>query len=324
MAQDKRETVRLTRIKTRPSYISNDMEERYVYGYLNSYNEFRLYDYEWAPGFQSFSEEEHIYIINKSPRAFFQAAMPYDEYKKLSFVISGVHERFDRRIHSLDDYRSRIYLQQPFGDVQKFDSKDKTLYKYKKSLSKPLDFLNFRINPRNLKLDKQKLFKKLRTRAGWAFQHWGPEIGKISISGTTGNLTPDPSIILGVKNMPIIGGTAAILPYASEEKPTELNSPAYKAFKDLEKWYDQDQDERSAQEGYLTAFEYRDRVYIGHFADFHLEEKGTDPYQLFYTMTFLVHYDTNNLQNATTRARSQIIRNHKTLDTVLSLKGSNG
>ncbi len=185
----------------------------------------------------------------------------------------------------------------------------------------PLSLL-FRINPNNIQIKKQKLYKKLRTRAGWAFQHWGPEIGQITLRGTTGSLLVDPDIKLTTKTLPLIG-EVPIFSTLNDERPTELNSPALKAFKELEQWYDEDQSEEAVEKGFLTALEWRGRIYVGHLANFSINEKNDQPFQLFYSLTFIIHYDTNHLQGAVTRASNQIVRNEKTLAQVARLKGAN-
>jgi hypothetical protein len=61
-------------------------------------------------------------------------------------------------------------------------------------------------------------------------------------------------------------------------------------------------------------------LYVGHFAEFSFEERGINPFQLFYKLKFLIHYDAGCLQEATTRSANQVIRNDDTLRKILELK----
>ena len=176
----------------------------------------------------------------------------------------------------------------------------------------------FRINPTNIVVGKKKLFKKIRTRGGFVFQHWGPDIGNITIKGTTGSLIPDTSLEIQTKR--ILGVQVPIFVKVSDDKPTEINSPALKAFRQLETWYDEDQGEDWVKRGYLTALEYRGRAYVGHFAEFEIVEKGTQPYQFYYTIKFQIHYDSSHLQAAVTRASNQIVRNQESIATIRAIK----
>jgi len=247
----------------------------------------------------------------------------YKELENVEFVIDGIFERYDRTIHNLDSISSKVYILETtsagiFGIPSDDSSSTNDLVRkpYATSLGTFLKSITFYVNPTTIRIRKKKFFQKIRTRAGWAFQHWGPDIGEITLEGTTGNITPKPKIQVGkVFGLPI-------LPQVVEETPTESNSPALKAFRTLEQWYDEDQNDQSQSSsvGQLTALEFRGRIYVGHFAEFNFEERGTHPFQLFYQLKFLIHYDTGALSEATTRATNQIIRNDETLRKILELK----
>lgn len=335
MSRSKRETLKFIRIKTRPFYLSGDSDERTVSGYINIYNEFKRWDIEDTEGFTSLSAEQEASItyvnaqgistVSVAPRKFFiggstiGTGIAEDTYRNIVFLINGDYRRYDRRRHDLNILYSRVYQQNPDGTFNNpFD--DIGPLKYKESDPSPLT-LTFRVNPANIRIQKKKLFRKIRVRAGWAFQHWGPEIGQITIQGTTGNLMPDDALKYAIKNVPLLGDIPIITTF-KDERPTELNSPALKALREMETWYDEDQSEIAGEKGWLTALEYRGHVYVGHLADFQVTERGDQPFQLFYTINFVVHYDSSNLQGATSRARSQITRNEKTLATVERLKGA--
>ena len=348
MARSKRETLKFIRIRVRPAHLSNDaVEATSISGYVNTYKEFRKYDVEYEQGFVgSFTtrqEQDFFYLdisgkrkLNPAPQAFFVGNTSFsrlgvivsgvgvdvDEYQNLAFILKDVHVPYDRRNpdHDLDVHRADVYLLRIEGNFGNIENKDDIRTRAELNIDPPA--LTFRVNPLNIQIQKKKLFKKLRTRAGWVFQHWGPEIGQIQIRGTSGRLIPDPEIILATKKLPLIGSVPLISTF-NDERPTEDNSPALFALRELEKWYDEDQSEQAVEKGFLTALEYRGRIYVGHLASFQLIEKGDQPHQLFYNIVFVVHYDAGNLQAATSRAVGQIVRNDKTLAEVRRLKGAN-
>jgi len=346
MAQSKREILKFIRIKVRPAHFTGDTDETTVSGYLNTYKEFSRWDVEFQQGFTSLTgtqQADFSYtpdgstasVMSSAPKSFFVgrnslwrlgqvgAGFGLDEnsYRNLSFIINGVHEPYDRRKpnHDLKVVSSRIFVQDSSGRFVNWNGERRA---YRGLEPAPLSLL-FRINPTNIRIQKRKLFQKIRTRAGWVFQHWGPEIGQIDLRGTTGSTLLDPDIKLATKKLPLLG-EIPLLTTLNDERPTELTSPALKAFKELERWYDEDQSEEAVERGFLTALEWRGRIYVGHLASFQIEERGDQPLQLFYNISFIVHYDSNHLQGAVTRASNQIVRNEKTLVQVKSLKGTTG
>jgi len=306
----RKERLRFHRIITKPSYVAP--ESPTIKGYINRYNEFKKYDLE---PFTSGGDE----YAGPAPKVFIDVE-GYKPYTETEFVIDGLFVPFDRTIHNLDDLSSRIYILETSGEniygrpLNALDDDDELRKKYELPTTTDSPTITFYINPTNLKLVKRKFFQQIRTRAGWAFQHWGPQIGEINLEGTTGNITPPPQI----QTAKVLG--LPILPYVVEEVPTEQNSPALAAFRELESWYDEDQGDIAQRRGNLIVLEYRGRTYVGHFAELHIEERGTNPFQLYYRIRFLVHYDTGNLADATRRARSQIVRNEETIEAIRSLK----
>lgn len=318
MAISKREVLKFTRIKARPDYTSGNSNEE-VKGYLNKFNEFSKWDVEREQGFGTYSAQQIEEGIedHMAPYIFFKDSYK-DEYDNgtLSFVIEGVFIPYDRRIHDLDGLAPLIYIHRSDGAMDPFLLVNASRT-YKQSENTPPSLI-FRVNPTGIKVVKKKLFKKIRTRGGWVFQHWGPDIGSITLNGTTGSLIPDTSFDVTTKK--ILGVQVPIYVKFADEKPTEINSPALKAFRTLETWYDEDQGEDWVERGYLTALEYRERTYVGHIASFEFNEKGIQPYQFYYTIKFLVHYDASHLQGAITRASNQIVRNQETLNEVRNLR----
>lgn len=315
----KKEKLKFYRLPTVPSY-RTDTPTTSIRGYINKYSEYYKYS-------DIQREDENLLgganpWLGPSPKEFFGIAT-YKELKNVEFVIDGVFERYDRTKHNLDSLSSKIYILEttsagifgiPSDDYP--STNDSVRKPYAESLGTFLKSISFYVNPTAIRIRKKKFFQKLRTRAGWAFQHWGPDIGEITLEGTTGNITPDPKIQIGkVFGLPI-------LPQVVEEAPTESNSPALKAFRTLEQWYDEDQNDQSqsASVGQLTALEFRGRIYVGHFAEFNFDERGTHPFQLFYQLKFLIHYDAGALSEATTRVANQIVRNDETLRKILALR----
>lgn len=314
----KKEKLKFYRLPIAPSYMT-DTPAASINGYVNKYSEYCIYD-------EIHRQEENAIggtqeWLGLSPKDFFEIAT-CKETESLEFVIDGVFERYDRTKHDLDSLSLKVYVLEttrsgtfgtPYSD---YPSTSDSVRRPYESFKESLKSITFYVNPTTIRIRKKKFFQKLRTRAGWAFQHWGPDIGEIALEGTTGNITPDPKIQIGT----IFG--LPILPQVVEEIPTELNSPALKAFRTLEQWYDEDQNDQSQSNsvGQLTALEFRERIYVGHFAEFNFEERGTHPFQLFYQLKFLIHYDAGALLDATTRATNQIVRNDETLRKILELK----
>lgn len=168
--------------------------------------------------------------------------------------------------------------------------------------------LTFKVNPTNISLQKRKLFTKLRTKGGFEFQHWGPDIGEISVEGTTGNIIPQGLVFRSTK------GLQGLTVNLNQEKPTVENSPLLAAFRKLETTYDEDQSESKITQRKRLALEYRGRVFVGHFSEFSYNERGDRPFQLYYKFTFLVHYEATSLQQTEVTAQTNIVRNKETLN----------
>lgn len=313
----KKEKLKFYRLPTIPSY-RIDTPAVSIRGYRNTYSSFVKYDTQ--PFTAAIADLGDAPYPGDAPVFFFGKV---ESYNSLEFVIDGMFDAYDRSQHNLAALSSKIYILETtsagtFGiPYDAYPTTDDVLRKpYVESSREFLKSISFYVNPTTIRIRKKKFFQKLRTRAGWVFQHWGPDIGEIILEGTTGNMTPKPKIQVGkVFGLPI-------LPQVVEETPTELNSPALKAFRILEQWYDEDQNDQSqsASVGQLTALEFRGRIYVGHFAEFNFEERGTHPFQLFYQLKFLIHYDAGALSEATTRSAKQVIRNDETLKKILGLR----
>lgn len=312
----KKETLKFYRIVANPSYVATS-QGKTVSGYVNHYNDFSKWDIE------PLDKGNSSNLLGPAPKHFFEMFPPYSQ---LEFIIDGLTVSYDRSIHDLDAFSSKLYIlkssaNQRYGYLYNNDGTTGTRKLYLDpsnifvgSPNIEKSSISFYINPKNIKIVKQKLFQQLRTRGGWAFQHWGPQIGEINLEGVTGNISPPPKIIVGsIFGLPI-------LPQVVDEIPTEQNSAALAAFRELERWYDEDQNDASQINKALIALEYRGRIYVGHFATFSYGERAESPFMLDYSLKFLVHYDTGDLASATTRARGQIISNTETLDYIKQLK----
>jgi len=323
----KKETLKFTRIQARAEYSTGNIDTNAIKGYLNTFNEFKKWDVERTQsfstiGYNSQNIEDGITSDEDSPYRIFEKEFK-SEYDAgtLSFVIENIFIPYDRRIHNLKDLAGsgRIWVYTANGLL--INLLTAGISTYSQALA-TAPTLVFRINPTKIDVDKKKLFKKIRTRAGFVFQHWGPDIGIINFSGTTGSLIPNTAFNIQTKK--ILGVQVPVFVSIVDEKPTELNSPALKAFRELESWYDNDQSEDWVKKGYLTALEYRGRTYVVHFANFKFNETGEQPYQFYYSVSFQVHYDSGHLQNAVTRASNQIVRNQESIDAIRALKQIKG
>jgi len=322
----KKEKLKFYRLPVIDIYKTTDIPTNKIRGYRNKYSDFSKYsDIYLQDGVNIFLDKNEGEVppgswIGPAPEEFF-APKTKKEFENLEFVIDGTFEAYDRSKHNLDKLSAKIYILETtkdgtFGTPYNNKTAPKKLYESRKDV---LTHVTFWVNPTNIKIRKKKFFQKLRTRAGWAFQHWGPDVGEIILTGTTGNITPPPKIQVGkIAGLPI-------LPQVVEEKPTENNSPALKGFRKIEQWYDEDQNDeaQSASVNRLTAVEFRGRIYVGHFIDFSFEERGEFPFQLFYQLRFMVHYDAGSLSAATTRRSKQIVRNEETLRKVLEMRNNN-
>lgn len=176
----------------------------------------------------------------------------------------------------------------------------------------------FRVNPNHLNILKKKLFTKIRTKGGFEFQHWGPDISEISIEGITGNIR---ATGIGIQNVSV-GPVSLPAPYdrAAEDFPTEQNSPAYASFRQLERLYDDDQNDSKIENNQRLAIEYRQRIYVGHLAQFSYTEVATRPFLFEYKITFLVHYEATSEVGVISQAAGEITRNEETLQKIRQIQ----
>jgi hypothetical protein len=180
----------------------------------------------------------------------------------------------------------------------------------------------FRVNPTHIEVKKSKLFTKLRTRGGFEFQHWGPDITEISLEGTTGNLMPN---WVGTR-FTNIGGIKIPIPTdwkrpdISMGAPTIENSDAMKAFRELDSWLNNDQDESMIKAKSRLALSYRGQIFVGHIANFSYEERGDQPFQIYYNMQFLVHYEASAIDSAEHFVQENVQRNTETIDRLKQIK----
>jgi len=154
----------------------------------------------------------------------------------------------------------------------------------------------FYVNPRNIHIGKSKLITKIRTRGGFEFQHWGPDITTISFGGTTGNITPT-SFTAQIQN----------------QNPTVDNSEAYKIFRDFEQLYEEDQQQQDIGNVTMLGLEYRGNIYVGHLRNFGFDEVGEKPFQLEYIVEFAVEYEATSVSSAQQEIQQNIIQNTETI-----------
>ena len=154
----------------------------------------------------------------------------------------------------------------------------------------------FYINPRNLRVAKNKLITKLRTRGGFEFQHWGADITTITFAGTTGNITP-----------------TSFAAQISNENPSVDNSEAYKKFRDFEILYEEDQMQQELGAKKTLGLEYRGQIYVGHLRNFSFEEVGEKPFQLEFNVEFAVEYEATSVSRVQQEIQQGLIRNAATL-----------
>jgi len=176
----------------------------------------------------------------------------------------------------------------------------------------------FRVNPTHLTMEKNKLQTKIRTKGGFAFQHWGSDIAEISLEGTTGNITPQG---VSFKQTSVPGVGTIVLPHNNTtDIPTASNSDALAALENLQKIYDDDQNESAVNKKRRLCLEYRGKIYVGHFSKFSKEEIGEKPLQLYYKFTFMVHYEATDFSSANAAATTAIQRNASTIEILKSIK----
>lgn len=157
----------------------------------------------------------------------------------------------------------------------------------------------FHVNPRNISVAKSKLITKIRTRGGFEFQHWGPDISIIAFAGTTGNITPTPSQqAQGITDVP---------------DPTSDNSIAYKIFRNFEMLYEEDQMQQEMGNVTMLGLQYRGNIYVGHLRTFRFEEVAEKPFQFEYAVEFAVEYEATNVSRAQQEIQLNMIRNADTL-----------
>jgi hypothetical protein len=160
-------------------------------------------------------------------------------------------------------------------------------------------YFTFHVNPRNISVAKSKLITKIRTRGGFEFQHWGPDITTIAFAGTTGNITPIPSQqAQNITDVP---------------DPDVDNSKAYKVFKDFEILYEEDQMQQEMGLVTMLGLQYRGNIYVGHLRNFRFEETAEKPFQFEYAVEFAVEYEATSVSRAQQEIQQNIIRNADTL-----------
>lgn len=324
MAQIKQELkfYRFPGISAFQSKVSNGLAP--VVGYLNRYQEFKQWDDYMYSIFGVGLNIKRQY--GPTPVQFFAGG---DEnavldgfnipYKELTFVVDGEFDSYSRTVskHNLNNNSDLIYVmdystKEPTAIMWSSRNKDldntRRLYAVTTTTNAVanLDSVSFYINPQNISIQQRKLWQKIRTRGGWALQHWGPELGTVQIRATTGNIRPP---IMKDFSLGTFFSTSA-----TNDLPTELNSPAFAGLKRLEKWYKEDQDEARIYRHELSALYYRNQIYVGHFTDFMVEENAERPFQLNYQIGFTIHYDSTDLQSALTRASEIYRRNKETVE----------
>ena len=249
-----------------------------------------------------------------------------DKYTQdTKWIIKGSNSKFDGTISSLEEQEingnfrpvKHDFLGQPY--IEEGDGSKWYIRQNDEEISdSTVPIFTFKVNPTHINLNKRKLITKLRTKGGFVFQYWGPDITEISVEGTTGNILPR-----GVKfrktNIPLLGEIP--LPRdISQEAPTIENSPLYDIFRKFENLYNADQGKEASEYGKILAMEYRNKIYVGHLSEFSFEERGDRPFQFYYRFTFQVHYETTDLGSAHQRIEGYLRRNEETLNLLKDIK----
>ena len=333
--KSKRETLKLYRIHTRGNIYT---QASYVQGYRNVTAEYSQYN---VPGNAVISvvstdsgsitsttaDPKFGALFGPSPARFLaDHGFPEDA----DFIIESFSVKYDRSnpSHDLDSNETRIWVVTGNSNTSSAvtvtlasdPTQSSLLYI---AIPATNETLEFDVNPNSINIVKKKLFQKIRTRGGWAFQHWGPDIGEIQLDGVTRNITPPPKSFYGPPDNNDRGPKNNHANF-DLQIPDETNSPVFAAFRLLEKWYDEDQGEQAQRDGLLLALEFRGRIYVGHIATFTYNETGTKPFQLSYKLTFMVHYDSGALGDATVRAQAREIRNQTSIDQIKKIQESGG
>lgn len=145
------------------------------------------------------------------------------------------------------------------------------------------DSVTFDINPKHISIERKKMKRKIRTYGGWEFQHWGPDIGTVSIKGQTRAMIPRKTVREGKDDWGV------------------YDSASYKAFEGLKNFYDNDhrvEAETKVDKGELLALSYREKIYVGHFDSFTFEEDAEKPYLFHFDIRFSIEFEATNLAEA--------------------------
>jgi len=188
---------------------------------------------------------------------------------------------YDRVIYKVYEDNNGRYVKKTSGKVSKLyirgTLKESTYEAYSTAS------VTFYINPNHITIDEKKMKRKIRTYGGWEFQFWGPDIGTISLKGSTRGMIPNKSV------------------RESSDSWGVYDSISYQAFKELEDFYKEDHrvdSESMIDSGILLGLSYRDRVYVGHFDSFTFEEDAQKPWVFEYNLKFSIEFEATDLAAA--------------------------
>jgi hypothetical protein len=160
----------------------------------------------------------------------------------------------------------------------------------------------FHVNPKAIKVEMTKIVKKIYTRGGIEYQHWGDDSNAISFQGMTGSILPS--------------GTDVAL------GREVYDTPAYRKFLELRDVYTYDQDELGSQYGArLLGLCYRRKLYAGHFERFSFEESEERPFQLSFDAQFVAHFEATDPESAVVRVSSSISAKQRAIGTLRAVLG---
>ena len=228
----RKESLRFFRLSTKAPRDADTIS-----GYLNFHQSFSKWDDEHLDAFgvdeNKQTAEEKGYL---GPSPFKMFSDTYAPYQEVMFIVDGTTEPYDRTKHDLEEVQERLWVVKPGDDGALVGTRYGTSITRKVATPETsAPSIVFYANPTQINISKRKLYSQVRTRGGWVFQHWGPQIGELVLEGTTGNILPPP---------PREAVTVEDLGYNLAEKsvpiPSVENSPALQAFRKLEQWYDED------------------------------------------------------------------------------------
>ena len=203
------------------------------------------------------SHGDHIYM-DLRPENFADYIENYPQVTDTNYSFSRELYLDDNGVYYVIDASSRYYVSNPNQIRVKADTV----------------IFEFHVNPQRVSITESKLQTEIRTRGGWETQHWGNQLGEISLNGHTGGMHKK------------LGPGGGVIPLG--ELDTVVDSIAWKKLTQLKDIYYRNNAERNKEQKLLSINYYGD-LYTGYFKDF----KGPDsdaerPYLIDYSFVFKI------------------------------------